>query len=74
LSTQGIPTRVERHDPSPAGRRLRMRCPRCQHENALSMKFCGECESPLVAICSACGTANAPAQVLRECWAPLGLG
>jgi hypothetical protein len=24
-----------------------MRCPRCQHENASSMKFCGECGAAL---------------------------
>src|SRR5262245_38196505 len=26
-----------------------MRCPRCQHENAPAMKFCGECGTPLTA-------------------------
>ena len=26
-----------------------MRCPRCQHENAPGMKFCGECGTPLTA-------------------------
>jgi two-component system, NtrC family, sensor kinase len=26
-----------------------MRCPRCQHENAPTMKFCGECGTPLTA-------------------------
>src|SRR5262245_33138168 len=26
-----------------------MRCPRCQHENATTMKFCGECGTPLTA-------------------------
>src|SRR5262247_4638407 len=24
-----------------------MRCPRCQHENLPTMKFCGECGTPL---------------------------
>ena len=50
-----------------------MRCPRCQHENASSMKFCGECGVRLSAVCSACGTANGPAQKFcGECGAPLG--
>jgi two-component system, NtrC family, sensor kinase len=26
-----------------------MRCPRCQHENAARMKFCGDCGTPLTA-------------------------
>jgi class 3 adenylate cyclase/tetratricopeptide (TPR) repeat protein len=52
-----------------------MRCPRCQHENAASMKFCGECGAQLAAVCSACGTANAPAdKFCRECGAILGAG
>src|SRR5436853_412221 len=32
-----------------------MKCPRCQHENLPSMKFCGECGARLAAVCSACG-------------------
>jgi hypothetical protein len=28
---------------------LRMRCPRCQHENPSGQKFCGECGTPLTA-------------------------
>ena len=52
-----------------------MRCPRCQHENASSMKFCGECGAQLAAVCSACGTANPPAQKFcGECGATLGAG
>jgi Double zinc ribbon len=52
-----------------------MRCPRCQHENASSMKFCGECGVKLAAVCSACGTANGPAQKFcGECGATLGAG
>src|SRR5262249_55517395 len=29
------------------GRRSGMHCPQCQHENAPTMKFCGECGTPL---------------------------
>ncbi|MBI4611133.1 MAG: zinc ribbon domain-containing protein [Candidatus Rokubacteria bacterium] len=49
-----------------------MKCPRCQHENAASLKFCGECGAHLASVCSACGASNAPAQKFcGECGAPL---
>src|SRR5215475_14341175 len=39
-----------------------MRCPRCGHENAVEMKFCGDCGTRLTVLCRACGARNAPAQ------------
>ena len=49
-----------------------MKCPRCQHENAPRMKFCGECGARLAAVCPACGTANDPTQKFcGECGGPL---
>src|SRR2546427_4634039 len=52
-----------------------MRCPRCQHDNPPSMKFCGECGARVAAVCPACGASNAPAQKFCvECGAPLGHG
>jgi len=29
-----------------------MRCPRCGHENAVEMKFCGECGTRLTVLCA----------------------
>jgi class 3 adenylate cyclase/tetratricopeptide (TPR) repeat protein len=34
-----------------------MQCPRCQHDNSGSAKFCEECGNPLASVCSRCGTA-----------------
>jgi class 3 adenylate cyclase/tetratricopeptide (TPR) repeat protein len=39
-----------------------MRCPQCGHENAVEMKFCGECGTRLAVVCRECGARNAPAQ------------
>jgi hypothetical protein len=39
-----------------------MRCPQCGHENAVEMKFCGECGTRLAVLCRQCGAHNAPAQ------------
>ena len=50
-----------------------MRCPRCQHENPASQKFCGECGERVAAVCPACRAANPPGQKFcGECGAPLG--
>jgi class 3 adenylate cyclase len=50
-----------------------MRCPQCGHENAVEMKFCGECGTLLGAQCRECGARNAPAQKFcGECGARLG--
>jgi class 3 adenylate cyclase/tetratricopeptide (TPR) repeat protein len=39
-----------------------MKCSRCQHENALGQKFCGECGARLAVACATCGTSNPPGQ------------
>src|SRR5215471_6370046 len=52
-----------------------MRCPQCGHENAVEMKFCGECGTRLALVCSECGARNAPAQKFcGECGARLEPG
>src|SRR5262245_49183282 len=49
-----------------------MRCPECGHENAVEMKFCGECGTRLAVLCRQCGARNAPAQKFcGECGARL---
>ncbi len=49
-----------------------MQCPRCQHENPTSQKFCGECGTRLTISCASCGTANPPDQKFcGECGDPL---
>ena len=49
-----------------------MKCPRCQHENPATLKFCGECGGRLAAVCPACAAANAPSQKFcGECGARL---
>ena len=37
-----------------------MKCPKCQHENTDTQKFCGECGVKLEKTCSGCGTKNPP--------------
>jgi class 3 adenylate cyclase/tetratricopeptide (TPR) repeat protein len=50
-----------------------MQCPRCQHENPATVKFCGECGARLEVACSACRAANPPAnKFCHECGAPMG--
>ena len=39
-----------------------MKCPRCQYDNPLSQKFCGECGARLALACASCGTSNLPGQ------------
>lgn len=39
-----------------------MRCPRCQHENPVGQKFCGECGARLATSCPGCGASNPPEQ------------
>src|SRR5262249_28071174 len=49
-----------------------MRCPQCGHENAVEMKFCGECGTRLASLCRECGARNALAQKFcGECGARL---
>jgi len=50
-----------------------MQCPRCQHENPLGTKFCGECAAPLAAVCPSCGAGNpVENKFCGPCAAPLG--
>jgi class 3 adenylate cyclase len=37
-----------------------MKCPKCQHENPDTQKFCGECGAKLEKICPNCGESNPP--------------
>lgn len=46
--------------PNSGDRRL-IHCPKCQAENAIERRFCGECGSPLAVICGACAFENASA-------------
>src|SRR3989304_8452858 len=49
-----------------------MKCPRCQHDNPVGAKFCGECATPLASVCGACGAANPPEnKFCGECATPL---
>ena len=49
-----------------------MRCPRCQHENPDTVKFCGECGARLELRCPSCQAANPPTnKFCHECGAPL---
>jgi len=50
-----------------------MKCPRCQHENPLGQKYCGECGARLAMACTSCGASNPPGQKFcGECGAGLG--
>jgi class 3 adenylate cyclase/tetratricopeptide (TPR) repeat protein len=52
-----------------------MLCPRCQHENPIGLKFCGECGARLGSVCAACGALNAPTQKFcGECGGALAAG
>src|SRR5882672_11558567 len=49
-----------------------MLCLRCQHENPLGQRFCGECGARLAVACASCGAANPPGQKFcGECGAGL---
>ena len=51
-----------------------MKCPRCQHENEASAKFCEECAAPLARACAQCGRQLSPAaKFCPECAHPTGL-
>ena len=39
-----------------------MRCPSCQHDNAASQRYCGECGATLATVCESCGASNPPGQ------------
>ena len=50
-----------------------MKCPRCQHENPATVKFCGECGARLDVACPACRAPNpAVNKFCHECGAPMG--
>src|SRR5688572_11565627 len=49
-----------------------MKCPRCQHQNPPSQKFCGECGLRLATACASCGAPNAVGhRFCAECGASL---
>ena len=35
-----------------------MKCPRCQADNLVDTKFCGQCAAPLILACPSCGAPN----------------
>jgi hypothetical protein len=50
-----------------------VRCPRCQHENPATVKFCGECGARLDVACPACRAPNpAGNKFCHACGAPMG--
>ena len=51
-----------------------MRCPRCNHENRATARFCEQCASPLSRTCSRCGSPLRECQVLPECAHPARVG
>jgi Double zinc ribbon len=49
-----------------------LKCPRCQQENPLGQKFCGDCGARLALACASCGASNPPGQKFcGECGAGL---
>jgi len=50
-----------------------MKCPKCQHENTATAKFCEECAEPLAArACASCGSAvSSTAKFCPQCGHPL---
>jgi hypothetical protein len=50
-----------------------MKCSRCQQENPVGQKFCGECGAHLAVVCVSCGASNRPGQKFcGECEVGLG--
>jgi len=50
-----------------------VKCPRCQHENPPTAKFCVECATPLARKCTRCGSVLPPAaKFCPECSHPAG--
>ena len=50
-----------------------MHCPRCQHENPLGVKCCGECGARFEALCPSCKASNPPTnKFCGQCGATLG--
>ena len=53
-------------------RLMSMRCPRCQHNNGETARFCEECGTKLARACSACGQdVNPTAKFCPACGVPL---
>lgn len=51
-----------------------MKCPRCQHDNPPTAKFCVECAAPLARKCARCGSVLPPAaKFCPECSHPAGV-
>jgi class 3 adenylate cyclase/tetratricopeptide (TPR) repeat protein len=49
-----------------------MKCPKCQHENALEAQFCEECAAPLAAACANCGSqVSSTAKFCSQCGHPV---
>jgi class 3 adenylate cyclase/tetratricopeptide (TPR) repeat protein len=49
-----------------------MQCPRCQAENLLGTRFCGQCAALLAAVCASCGASNPTGnKFCGHCAAPL---
>ena len=49
-----------------------MRCTKCEFENPIGMKFCGQCTAPLALICPNCRFENPPGfKFCGQCTAPL---
>jgi class 3 adenylate cyclase/tetratricopeptide (TPR) repeat protein len=52
-----------------------MNCPKCQHDNAATAKFCEQCAAPLVRACVNCSALTAPtAKYCDQCGHPLPPG
>ena len=51
---------------------LAMKCPGCEHENAVAAKFCEQCGLSLARVCSHCGGhPSATAKFCAQCGHPL---
>jgi class 3 adenylate cyclase/tetratricopeptide (TPR) repeat protein len=49
-----------------------MKCPKCQHENTVTAKFCEECAAPLPQTCDNCGSqVSLTAKFCPQCGYPL---
>src|SRR5215468_5757231 len=49
-----------------------MKCPKCQHENAVEARFCEQCAAPLPRTCDNCGSrVSLTAKFCPECGHPL---
>jgi class 3 adenylate cyclase/tetratricopeptide (TPR) repeat protein len=49
-----------------------MKCPRCQHENAVTARFCEECAALLAGTCANCGSqVSSSAKFCPQCGRPL---